>query len=181
MSETTDLPGFDYSVPSTWHPMHRYVTSALHGVTGMLGVRLGTNLAPAAEHIARALWPGVRSDQTNRVVTPSCDHDWLWHQPPDASRSPLVGICRTCGSINHDHIAIWAEDRCKTAVVLAEAEVSTLRRLLADVLPYVAAGADALDHWEPYGGAKGSEYDRIQAGAAAMLARLPEIRRETGR
>lgn len=71
MSETTDLPGFDNSVPSTWHPMHRHVTGALHGVTGMLGIRLGTNLAPAAEYIARALWPGVSGTETPTVV-----HHW---------------------------------------------------------------------------------------------------------
>lgn len=56
-----DLPGFDPADPSTWHPMNGVVVDALHTVAPMLGIPPGTNLAPAAEHIARTLFQPTNS------------------------------------------------------------------------------------------------------------------------
>ena len=52
-----ELAGFDPADSSTWHPMNGVVVGALQGVASMLGIPLGINLAPAAEHIARRLYP----------------------------------------------------------------------------------------------------------------------------
>jgi len=59
------------------------------------------------------------------------------------------------------------------------AEVGRLRGLLAEVLPYAIAGAEALYYFEPYGDAEGAEQRTLCEGADAMLTRLRgEIRTE---
>lgn len=57
MTDAPGMPGFDPTDSTTWHPMHGPVVDALWGAAHMLGVPLGANLAPAAEHVARRLFP----------------------------------------------------------------------------------------------------------------------------
>ena len=52
-----DLPGFDAADPTTWHPANGTVVGVLQAASAELGIRLGANLAPTAERIARALRP----------------------------------------------------------------------------------------------------------------------------
>lgn len=61
-----------------------------------------------------------------------------------------------------------------TLVELANlvAEARHLRRQVAELLPYAWAGADALDHWEPYGPPDGPMHSRLCEGADTMLDRI---------
>jgi len=64
---TANLPGFDPADPSTWHPMHGTVASPMQRAYKMLGVRPGTDMAPAIEHLARTLFPPAAAAGSNAL------------------------------------------------------------------------------------------------------------------
>lgn len=62
-----DLAGFDPADPSTWHPMHAAVSSPMQRAAKLLGVPLGTNMAPGIEHLARSLFPDSDGREVERL------------------------------------------------------------------------------------------------------------------